>query len=161
MKLRVAALLLLALPLAGCGASHLIVEQPNRSAVRAQAIALKYDDSITGVPQSASDYVQRKMEEAFFGKNAAFTRGQDITVRYGFVGFDKGSRLGRWALGSFGVGEAQMVIQAEFLDPQGTVLARVRSEGEVGAGFFGGSANTAIDKAVAEIRQYAVTHFKR
>jgi len=160
MKLRIAALMLLAMPLIGCGASHLIVEQPNRSSVRAQALDLQYDNTVTGVPQSASVHVQQKMEEAFFGKNAPFARGRDITIRYRFIGYDKGSRIGRYFLGAMGVGEAQMVLEAEFVDPQGNILSRIRSEGEIGAGFFGGSSNSAINKAVKEIRQYAVTHFK-
>lgn len=161
MKLRLAALLLVAVPLSACGSSHLVVEQANRSAVRANAVNLVYDDTTTGVPQKASEYVKRKMEEAFYGNGAPFHRGQDLTVRYHFVGYDAGSRLARWAAGSFGAGEAQMVLEAEFVDPAGTVLSRVRAEGEIGMGVFGGSSNSAIDKAVKEIRDYAITHYRR
>ncbi len=54
-----------------------------------------------------------------------------------------------------------MVLEAEFVDPAGTVLSRVRAEGEIGMGVFGGSSNSAIDKAVKEIRDYAITHYRR
>jgi hypothetical protein len=161
-RIKIALLLFVAMPLTACASSHLIVEQPSRGTARANALTLSYDETVTGVPQSASAYVQRKMEEAFFGgPQSYFTRGQEMTVRYHFVGFDRGSRLGRYMLGPLGVGEAQMVLEAQFVAPDGTVLAVVRGQSDVRGGFFGGSANTAIDKAVREIRDYAVQHFRR
>jgi hypothetical protein len=159
---KLALLLFVAMPLTACASSHLIVEQPSHSTLRANAVTLAYDETVTGVPQAASAYVQHKMEEAFFGApQAYFTQGQEMTVRYHFVGFDQGSRFGRYMLGALGVGEAQMVLEAQFVAPDGTVLAVVRGESEVRGGFFGGSSNTAIDKAVREIRDYAVQHFRR
>jgi hypothetical protein len=158
---KIALLLFVAMPLTACASSHLIVEQPSRSDLRATALTLAYDETVTGVPASASAYVQHKMDEAFFGgPHPFFTHGQEMTIRYHFVGFDAGSRLGRYMLGPLGVGEAQMVLEAQFVAPDGTVLAVVRGESEVRGGFFGGSSNTAIDKAVREIRDYAVQHFR-
>jgi hypothetical protein len=161
-NLRFALLLAVAMPLAGCAASHLIVEEPARASVRANALTLAYDDSVTGVPQSASEYVQKKMQDAFFGgDHPLFQHGTEMTVRYHFVGYDAGSRVGRYFAGTFGVGEAQMVLEAVFVDASGQTVARVRGQGQVRAGFFGGSANTGIDKAVKEIARYAAEHFKR
>jgi hypothetical protein len=53
-----------------------------------------------------------------------------------------------------------MVVEAQFLDQAGTVLSRVRAEGELSGGFFGGSRRSAIDKAVKEISEYAIAAFK-
>jgi hypothetical protein len=158
---KIALLLFAAAPLTACASSHLIVEQPSHSMLRASALTLQYDETVTGVPAASSAYVQRKMEEAFFaGDQHYFTHGQEMTIRYHFVGFDQGSRLGRYVLGPLGVGEAQMVLEAQFVAPDGTVLAVVRGQSDVRGGFFGGSANTGIDKAVREIRDYAVQHFR-
>jgi hypothetical protein len=161
-QLRIALLLFVALPLSACATSHLLVERPAaQTATRVGSVTLVYDEQVTGVPADASAYVQRKLEEAFYGGDQAFfTRGSEMTVRYHFVGFDRGSRFGRYMLGPLGVGEAQMVLEAEFVAPDGTVMAVVRGQSDVRGGFFGGSYNTAIDKAVREIRNYAVAHFR-
>jgi hypothetical protein len=159
--LRIALLLAAAVPLAACASSHLIVEQPSHATIHASAVTLVYDETSTGVPAASAAYVQQKMNEAFYGGTpVVFSHGQDLTVRYHFVGYDRGSRLGRYMLGPLGVGEAQMVLEAQFVDPSGTVVAIVRGESAVRGGFFGGSANTAIDKAVREIRTYAIEHFR-
>jgi hypothetical protein len=160
--LRLALFIAVAAPLGGCAASHLIVEQPATQVVHVDAVTLAYDDTTTAVPQSASAYVQHKMENAFFGgDHPLFQKGTQMTVRYHFVGYDAGSRVGRYFAGTFGVGEAQMVLEAVFVDGSGNTIARVRGQGQVRAGFFGGSANTGIDKAVKEIARYATEHFKR
>lgn len=99
------------------------------------------------------------MQEAFFEKDAAFSHGRGLTVRYRFVGFDRGSRMSRYFLGGLAGGEAEMVLEAEFVAPDGKVLAKVQSQGRVNGGFFGGSSNSAIDGAVKEIRDYAVANF--
>lgn len=159
-SLKIAALIFVAMPLAACGSGHLVVEQPNTSQVRARGIELQYDNSTTNVPEGASEYVREKMEEAFFtGDNSIFQPGADMLVRYRFIGFDRGSRAGRWLAGPLGVGGAQMVLEAEFVDTSGNVLARVRGQGELSGGFFGGSSNSAIDKAVNEIARYARQQF--
>lgn len=127
--------------------------------MHAQSVKLEYEQGGAAVTQDAAAYLQRKMEEAFFGPNQPFTRGNDLTVRYRFVGFDRGSRISRYLLGGLAGGEAEMVIEAEFVRPDGTVLAKVQSQGRVNAGFFGGSSNSAIDGAVKEIRDYAIANF--
>ncbi|MEO7178507.1 MAG: DUF4410 domain-containing protein [Allosphingosinicella sp.] len=161
-KFKLALAILVAVPLAGCASSHLIVEQPSHAELRAGSAKLVYDDTTTGVSNSASTYVQKKMEAAFYGGDKPrFVRGEELTVKYHFVGFDKGSRVGRYMLGPLGVGEAQMILEAQFFDPSGTMVAVVRGQSAVRGGFFGGSANTAIDKSVKEIRDYAVEHFRR
>jgi hypothetical protein len=160
-KFRIAALMFLAMPLAACGSGHLVVEQANRSSIRAQSIQLEAADSTTTVPEGALAYTQEKLEAALFGGDRpVFQRGgRDLTVRYRYISFDRGSRAGRWLAGPLGMGEAQMVLEAEFVDPSGTVVARVRGQGELSGGFFGGSSNSAIDKAVNEIARYARQQF--
>jgi uncharacterized protein YcfL len=153
------ALLLAATTVTGCASNHLIVEQPAVSAVHAQSVTLDYQAAGAAVTADAAAYLQSKMQDAFFGKDAAFTHGKDLTIRYRFVGFDRGSRLSRYLLGGLAGGEAQMVIEAEFVAPDGTVLSKIQSQGRVNAGFFGGSSNSAIDGAVKEIRDYALANF--
>lgn len=159
MKRGVLILLLAGASLAGCASNHLLVEQPAVSAFHAQSVSLDYQNGGAAVTADAAAYLQQKMQEAFFSGDTPFARGNGLTIRYRFIGFDRGSRLSRYLLGGLAGGEAQMVIQAEFVAPDGKVLAKIQSQGRVNAGFFGGSSNSAIDGAVKEIRDYAVANF--
>lgn len=157
--LRITALALIVATLAACGSGRLTVEQPLRSYSRPHSMLLEYKPA-DQVPKAVSDYLQSKMDEAFFKGDPPFGRGYDIIVRYRFVAFEPGSRVGRAVLGPLGVGVAQMAVEAEFVDQNGKVLSRVRSQGETRAGIFGGSFYSAIDRAVQDIRHYAVLEFK-
>jgi hypothetical protein len=145
--------------LAACGGSKLTVVQPLNSYTGPQSLLLEYQPS-SAVPDSVANYVQSKMDHAFFKGNPPFGRGRDITVRYRFVEFEPGSRVGRAVLGPLGIGTAEVAVEAQFLDQQGKLIARVRSRGETRAGIFGGSFYSAIDRAVEDIRRYAISQFK-
>lgn len=151
--------LLIAAPISACASNHILVEQPAVTAFHTQSVALDYEAGGAGVTDDAAAYLQRKMQEAFFSGDTPFARGNGLTIRYRFIGFDRGSRMGRYFLGGLAGGEAQMVIQAEFVAPDGKVLAKIQSQSRVNGGFFGGSSNSAIDGAVKEIRDYAVANF--
>ncbi len=161
MKMRLAALALLAMPIAACTSSNLTVEQAARNPVRANSVNLQYADSTVQVSQDAQTYLQQRMNNAFLGGDApAFRQGQDMTVRYRFVSFERGSRVARYLLPGI-AGGSTMIVEAEFVSPSGEVLARVRGQGNVGGGIAGGSHNSAIDSAVNQIREFAVNTFRR
>lgn len=147
--------------LAGCATSHTIVTQPNGTSVRAKTVTLVYDDSTVGAPAEAETSIKNYMTERFFAqKHPAFTPGPDLTVRYRFVGYDEGNRMTRWLTSSFGGGgDAHMIVEAEFLDSNGATLSKIQSQGEVGAGIFGGSHRSAIKKAADEVATYAERNF--
>jgi hypothetical protein len=153
------AMVLAFVSITGCASNHLLVEQPAVAQFHAQSIKLDYESGGAPVTADAAAYLQRKMGEAFFSPGSGFQPGNDLTVRYRFIGFDRGSRLSRYFLGGLAGGEAQMVIQAEFVRPDGTVLAKIQSQSRVNGGAFGGSSNSAIDGAVKEIRDYALANF--
>ncbi len=52
-----------------------------------------------------------------------------------------------------------MVLEVDFIGPDGTVLSTVRGEGGVNWGLAGGSANSGIDEAVEKIAEYAEVQF--
>ncbi|MBC2777864.1 DUF4410 domain-containing protein [Parasphingopyxis marina] len=148
--------------LSACAGSSNMVISPNRTAYTAQSVTLEYDGGTIDVEQDSVDELQRYMDEEFFGdaqNAAAFARGSELTVRYGFMTFDEGSQAARYFLGGLGGGEARMVVRAEFFDPQGNSLAVIQSEGRLGGGFFGGDAGSAIRGAAREIATYAVDNF--
>ena len=150
-----------ALSLSACASGALTVEQPNRSAFKTNAAQVVYDDSLVGVENEDVAYTQRKMEEAFFGgKSPIFDRGAGLTVRFRYIGFDEGSRVGRYMTMGL-MGGSDIVLETEFVGPDGQVLSRVRGNGNVRGGFLGGSSRSGIDKAVDEIADYAAVQFKR
>lgn len=160
MKMRLAALALLALPLAACASSNLTVEQPMRAApMRVTTVTLQQDQSNVTVTDDAKTYLDTRMRDAFYdGETPAFRQGNDLTVRYRFVSFERGSRALRYLV-PFIAGGSTMIVEAEFIDPQGNVLSRVRGQGQVNGGIAGGSHNSAIESAVGQIRDYAVQTF--
>lgn len=146
-----------ALLLAACGSSNLVVLEPVKAPVRTDTVQLLYEDSTVGVPDDAVAHTKEYMQEAFFGGDQpVFHRGENgVTIRYGYIGFKDGSRLGRYFLGMLGNGGANMVLRAEFYDATGNKIGEAQSTGEINGGFLGGSSNSAIKKAVEEIADYA------
>jgi hypothetical protein len=157
---KVAFALSCALLLSACAGSLLTVEQPYTGSQRYEAAQLEYDDSSVPVDQNNIDYTTRAMDAALFdGETPIFRRGDGITVRYRYVGFNEGSRVGRYLTAGIG-GSSKVLLEADFVGPNGTLLARVRGEGSVSGGLFGGSNKTGIDKAVEEIADYAARTFR-
>jgi hypothetical protein len=150
---------LMALSLAACQHSALMVEAPNQSSYRASAATLHYDGSNVTVDDENIAYTQRKMEEAFFGGDQPlFTRGQGITANYRYIAFDEGSQVARYLLGPI-AGGSTILLEVDFVGPDGTVLSTVRGEGRVSGGFVGGSNKSGIDGAIDEIAEYAAAQF--
>lgn len=147
--------------LSACAGGSYTVVAPNQSAYKAQSVELVYDGGTVAVDDKAAAELKKYMEEAFFGKNAKakFSRGNQLTVKYGYMGFDEGSQAARYFLGPIGGGEAKMVVGAEFIDASGKTLAKIHSEGRLSGGFFGGDSSSAIKKAAEEVATYAGANF--
>lgn len=149
-----------ALSLSACASSVLTVEKPYAGQQRFSAATLTYDESSVPVDTDNLSYTQRKLDQALFGGTSPlFQRGNGLTVRYRYVGFNEGSRVGRYLAPGI-AGGSKIVLETDFVAPDGTVMATVRGEGEVRGGFLGGSNKTGIDKAVREIADYAARHFR-
>jgi len=148
-----------ALTLSACANSALIVEDPNTTSYRTDSATIVYDESRVAVDADNVSYTQNKMEEAFFGGDTPlFQKGDGITVRYRYVAFDEGSRLGRYMLGGI-TGGSKVLLEVDFVNPEGEVLSTVRGEGTVSGGFMGGSNKSGIDKAVDEVADYAAAEY--
>lgn len=151
---------LAALSLSACASSMLSVEQPYNGTQRFDTANVVYDDSSVSVDANNLEYTAKKMEEAFYaGDSPIFTRGSGLTVKWRYVGFNEGSRLGRYVLPGI-AGGSKILLEADFVDGNGAILSTVRGEAEVGGGFAGGSNKTGIDKAVKEIATYAAAKFR-
>lgn len=153
--------LAMGVPLAACASSALMVDQAPTGQYRAQSATLEYQPSTVGVEDNTQAYLQQAMSNALVtGPDAVFRSGDELKIRYRFVGHDEGSRVGRWLTAGL-AGGSKTYIEAEFIDRNGASVGKVRSEGAVGMGVFGGSAKSGIDAAVKKIAQYATATFKR
>ncbi|MEO0500124.1 MAG: hypothetical protein AAF205_06145, partial [Pseudomonadota bacterium] len=141
--------------LSACAGSSNMVMQPNKAAYKANAVNLVYEGATVDVEEKDVAELQKFMENEFFGGDTPFVRGEDLTVRYGFMQFDEGSQAARYFLGVVGGGEAKMIVGAEFVDNQGNVVSKIQSEGRLNGGFFGGDAGSATKLAAREIADYA------
>ena len=101
------------------------------------------------------------MEKEFFGGDAPlFHRGDGITVKYRYLGFDEGSQAARNFLGPI-AGGSKILLEVDFIGPDGTLLSQVRGEGTVSGGFFGGSNKSGTDQAIKKVAEYAAANFKK
>lgn len=66
----------------------------------------------------------------------------------------------RYFLGPI-AGGSKILLETDFIGPDGTLLAQVRGEGTVSGGFFGGSNKSGIDQAVDKIAEFAAANFKQ
>ena len=77
------------------------------------------------------------------------------------VSFEKGSRAKRYWIG-FGAGKAYCTIQATFTNKAtGETVMKSNFDGELGMGFFGGSAEEAVDETVEAFIDYFSDYFGR
>lgn len=157
-----AIMLVMALVLAACGSSNLIVMEPVKAPAKTDAVTLVYDGSTVGVPEENITKTRQLMEEAFYGGKAPLFRNATggVTIKYGYLSYKPGSQFGRYMLGGLGVGKAKMVLRADFVGADGVKLGSAQADAEISGGFFGGSSNSAIKKAVGEIRNYAAAQLK-
>lgn len=148
-----------ALALAACSNSALLVERPNTSSYRTSTASIHYDGSNVTVDDENIAYTQRKMEEAFFGGDTPlFEQGEGITVNYRYIAFDEGNQVTRYLMGPI-AGGSKVVLEVDFVGPDGEILSTVRGEGTVSGGFFGGSNKSGIDGAIDEVADYAAAQF--
>ncbi|USA40245.1 hypothetical protein NCF86_03565 [Pelagerythrobacter marinus] len=150
-----------ALLLSACANSALTVETPDRSNYRSATAQVERDREMV-VPVDAENltYTQKKLEEELFGGDTPlFEQGDGLTVRYRYVGFNEGSRVGRYLTAGL-TGGSKVVLEVDFVGPDGTVLSTVRGEGSVSGGMFGGSNKSGIDKAVKRVAEYAAMHYR-
>jgi len=151
----------LALSLSACANSALTIESADRSDYRSITAMVERDREMV-VPVDAENltYTQKQLEEALFAGDAPlFKRGDGLTVRYRYVGFNEGSRVGRYLTAGL-TGGSKVVLEVDFVGPDGTVLSTVRGEGSVSGGMFGGSNKSGIDKAVDRVAEYAAMHYR-
>lgn len=151
---------LAAFALSACANSSLLVEQPNSSDYTTGSLRISHASDSIDVDEENLTYTQAKLEEELLGGDEPlFEAGEGMTVRWRYVGFNEGSRAGRYLTGGL-AGGSKVTLEVEFVDPDGNVLAVVRGEGSVNGGFFGGSNKTGIDKAIEEIAEYAAREFR-
>lgn len=75
------------------------------------------------------------------------------------ISFDQGSRAKRYWIG-FGAGKAYCTIQATFTNKAtGATVIKSNFDGELGMGFFGGSAEEAVDAVVEAFIDYFDDYF--
>ena len=143
----------------GCASSSNMVLTPNQSQYRTDTVKLEYGGGTVEVEEASVTELQRYMREEFFERTPIFSPGEGLTVRYGFYTFDEGNQAARYFLGGIGGGEAEMVVRAQFIDPQGNVLAETQATGRVSGGFFGGDAGSAFRNVAKELAAYAEATF--
>lgn len=93
-------------------------------------------------------------------KEIGFQNGNQLRLYIYFEQFDEGSRALRYLFAGIGdAGQGTLTVRTRYVNPAGTVLAETRTEGKIGAGFFGGSFDSAIKEVNERIAEYASYNF--
>lgn len=149
--------------LVGCGAGRtMVMEAPAERRTFASATVENGKDSVT-MPEEFRSRLTEKVKAGLYGdaeKPGSFKNETGLTIRLKVVQFDSGSQFQRWFFGGLGnQGEASLHVLAEFYEGD-KKLAHIQTEGRIGSGAFGGSVNSAVDKAAVEIVEYAIANFR-
>lgn len=167
MKIRfqflMAALAVFTITLTGCGSGRVIdASSPEQlqNTKKFNAVAIQAIPS----PVPVSPEIKRDFEAALsksLYEDAKFNRGNELLIKYKFSSLSEGSQMERWFMGGIGnCGEGTLIVDASFVDASGKELGKVKSEGRIGGGFFGGSFSLALEKAAEEIAKYTAHNFK-
>ena len=154
----VAALAAASVNLSACASSNNIVLAANSTNYKSPNVSLVYDNATVKVEDGKIALLNKYLEEALFDGSPVFAKGEGLTIKYGFIGYNEGSQALRYLAGPI-AGGAKMVIVAEFVDPSGKSLAKIQSEGTVSGGFFGGDSDSAIKGAAKKIAKFAEDNF--
>ncbi|TLS72871.1 hypothetical protein FE236_13380 [Mariprofundus erugo] len=110
------------------------------------------------VPDEYIAYFDKAVRKEIF---KSFGNGSNLKMEYRFISFDEGSRFKRYLAGGIGDwGCGTLLIQADFFDATGKKLSSVQTEAVISGGLLGGSFESAIDKAVEKLAEYAIANFK-
>jgi hypothetical protein len=156
------AVALVCLFLTACGTGRTMVMEPVAERKVFTAAKLERASDSVEVPEELRSMFTDKLRADLYGtadKAGPFSEGDGLTIRVKVVQFEAGSQFQRWFFGGLGnQGEASMQLLTEFFEGD-RKLANIHTEGRIGSGFFGGSVESAIGKAVGEISTYAVKNF--
>jgi hypothetical protein len=148
--------------LAACGTGRTMVMEPVAEKVAFDAVKLERATDSVAVPDELRAMFVDKLRLDLYGtaeKAGPFKEGEGLTVRVKVVQFEAGSQFQRWFWGGIGnQGEASMQLLTEFFQGD-RKLAHIQTEGRIGSGFFGGSVQSAVEKAASEVSTYTVENF--
>lgn len=161
MKNRILTALILGLGVAylGCSSGRTLVMNIPSERVKVVALAVAEDKPTIGVPPEAMKMFREKLENTLFvGDEESpppFKKGADLTIRYRFIQYTPGSQFKRIvSVGIGGYGEGSINVEARFITPEGKELSNIQAEGK------SGSMESAIEKCVAELVQYARQNYR-
>jgi hypothetical protein len=154
--------LLLGLAMTGCGAGRTMVMEPPTERRSFEFATVENSTDTIAMPDEYRTRLTQKVQEGLYGtaeKPGSFKNAAGLKVTLRVVQFEPGSQFQRWFWGGLGnQGEGSLHVLAEFYDGD-KKLAYIQTEGRIGSGAFGGSLNSAVDKAANEIAEYAIANF--
>lgn len=153
--------------LVGCGASRIMVLKSE--AEKAGRVRTLQINEIKSEVPTVSRYALIRIREILVEKlqaSHAFDRitsweGGNIILDVKVLDFEEGDQFTRWfwtGMGGWGAGSIEL--ETTFKEgSSGIEIAKIKTEGTVATGFFGGSIESAYARAVNEIVNYTVREF--
>lgn len=153
------ALVALVILAAGCASSSLMVSQaPTKKVVVSSVHVVPGDSTVTIDPNIAQAFESQLRQNLYAGEKGKFVDGDELTISYRFIQINEGSRAARYFAGGFGAGKGSMTVEVTF-SKGGVELSKINVGGEISAGVFGGSFDSAVKKAAEEAANYTLNNF--
>jgi hypothetical protein len=152
--LKIFNLLLVIAVLSSCGTGRVIVLQSVHNVPSNPGIRIQAAKDTVKTSQEISNKFSKYLSEALYTEEK-ICWGDDILLKYRFLQINEGNRLARWFTAGIGnAGEGSLTIEATYYDKSDKLLGKIHTEGKIGSGFFGGSIDSALEKAASEIAAY-------
>ena len=164
-SMTIALLLAVVMTVSGCGASGLMIIKSTPIGIEeVSVIQVNEIKSDVYIPEKACeqirDIVINKLEKTSAFKSVSKNSGK-IVLDIKIISFDGGDQFARWFFGGIGdFGEGKIILETAYSNVASkNEIGKIRTEGSIKFGLFGGSVKTAYSNAVDEIVRYTVDHF--
>lgn len=160
MTFKVLALSLACGLLAACasGTTTVLVPPTEAAKTSVQAIKVVQGDHTVSPDEDQRALFEAKLREGLYAEGG-FREGDDLTLRYRYIQYKRGSQAARYFVG-LGTGKGVQTIEVVFLTPAGEEVSKIQVGGEISAGIAGGTIGQATAKAAEETVTYALQSFK-
>lgn len=153
-------IVLMVLSLVACGTAQTVVIEPPATDSTFASVSIIENQPAVEVPPEVKKLFEQELMTGLFEKGS-FTPGNDMKLMYTFTGQNSGNRFARWFWGGIGnYGKGSITIDVSYVGSSGNQIAKTQVEGQILAGFLGGSFDEAVKKAAQDIANYTVTNFK-
>jgi len=155
----------IATTLTGCGTGSTAVIKPVSDLKNnSRSVSVNEVSSKVAVPEKALEQIRRVLINRLKNNRAVdvVTDGDGaVILDVEVIRFETGDQLARWVSGGGGeMGKGEIILETTYIDSRSRQeIGKIKTHGDILAGFFGGSMDTAYSNSIQEIVEYTAEKF--